>query len=188
MCATCKACHDHVGVTIWKDLAQNISWSRRRIRLIEGNTKCRHLKKITFKGTLKHVFICLRNRAPYSLPPLHTLNVYIHIFVHIGKGEGGELNQREGSRGNSSQIWVENTNNPVIQGFSCFQVNMFFLTKYSMFLVRSEEGKICKYLIFSFIKINLSLANPLLPLGVICTIHSCTIYSIYCLFYTSKFL
>ncbi len=28
----------------------------RKIRLIEGNAKCRHLKKLTFKGTLRQVF------------------------------------------------------------------------------------------------------------------------------------
>ena len=36
----------------------------RKIRLIEGNAKCLHLKKSTCKGTLRQVFICLRS------PPL----------------------------------------------------------------------------------------------------------------------
>jgi hypothetical protein len=31
-------------------------------------------------------------------------------YSHMEGGEGGELNQREGERGNSSQSWVENTN------------------------------------------------------------------------------
>jgi hypothetical protein len=31
-----------------------------KIRLIEGNAKCRHLKKLICKGTLRQVFICLR--------------------------------------------------------------------------------------------------------------------------------
>ncbi len=36
-------------------------WSgRRKIRLIESNAKCRHLKKLTCKATLRQVFICLR--------------------------------------------------------------------------------------------------------------------------------
>jgi hypothetical protein len=30
------------------------------------------------------------------------------ILIHTGKG--GELNQREGEKGNGSQSWVENTN------------------------------------------------------------------------------
>ncbi len=43
----------------------------------------------------------LRPRNPY--PPLpHYIHVY-SILIHTGKGEGGELNQREGKRGNSSQ-------------------------------------------------------------------------------------
>jgi hypothetical protein len=33
---------------------------RKKIRLVEGNSKCRHLNKFTSKGTFQHVFICLR--------------------------------------------------------------------------------------------------------------------------------
>ncbi len=33
---------------------------RRKIRPIESNAKCRHLKKFTWKGTFRQVFICLR--------------------------------------------------------------------------------------------------------------------------------
>ncbi len=36
------------------------SGRRRKIRLIESNAKYRYLKKFTCKGTLQHVFICLR--------------------------------------------------------------------------------------------------------------------------------
>jgi hypothetical protein len=37
------------------------SWLfRRKIRLIECNAKCRYLNKLTSKGTLWQVFICLR--------------------------------------------------------------------------------------------------------------------------------
>ncbi len=37
---------------------------RRKIGLIEGNAKCRHLNNMTCKGTLRQVFICLRPRTP----------------------------------------------------------------------------------------------------------------------------
>ncbi len=74
---------------------------RRKIKLIENNAKCRHKKKI--------VFICLRPRTPYPPPPLHTAYVYT-AYLFTRKGEGGELNRREGQRGNSSQSWVENNN------------------------------------------------------------------------------
>ncbi len=37
---------------------------RRKIRLIEGNAKRRYLKKLTFIGTLRQVFICLRPPPP----------------------------------------------------------------------------------------------------------------------------
>ncbi len=45
---------------------------------IEGNEKCRHLKKLTCKETLRQVFICLRPRTPY--PPPYTL--YICVIVY----------------------------------------------------------------------------------------------------------
>ena len=34
----------------------------------------------------------------------------VYLFT-LGGGSGGELNQREGKRGNISQSWVENTLN-----------------------------------------------------------------------------
>ncbi len=41
-------------------------------------------------------------------PPLQT--VYVRVYsINIHTGGGGELNQREGKRGNSSQSWVKNT-------------------------------------------------------------------------------
>ncbi len=36
---------------------QSIPEYHRQIRLIEGNAKCRHLKKLTCKGTLRQLFI-----------------------------------------------------------------------------------------------------------------------------------
>jgi hypothetical protein len=35
------------------------SKERRKIRFIEGKAQCRHLTKLTCKGTLRQVFICL---------------------------------------------------------------------------------------------------------------------------------
>jgi hypothetical protein len=55
-------------------------------------------KKLTCKGTLWQVLICLRPRIPYP-PPHYTL--YVHessIPIHRGGG-GVELNQREKGRG-----------------------------------------------------------------------------------------
>jgi hypothetical protein len=58
----------------------------RKIRLIEGNEKCRHLKKLTCKGALRQVFICLRLRTPYPSPPTtHCICVY-SILMHTRKG------------------------------------------------------------------------------------------------------
>ncbi len=51
----------------------------------------------------------MRPRTPH-LPPLQTGYVYeVYLFTQ-GRKEGGELNQREGHRGNSSQSWFEKNN------------------------------------------------------------------------------
>ncbi len=70
--------------------------TRRKLRLIEGNAKCRHLNKLICKGTLRQVFICLRPRTPeapiYPPPPQPLHTVYVHtvysILIHTGKGGG----------------------------------------------------------------------------------------------------
>jgi hypothetical protein len=56
-------------------------------RLKEGNSKCRHLKKLSCKGTLRQVFICLRPRTPYP-PPVHTVKVYTVYFFAQERGGG----------------------------------------------------------------------------------------------------
>ncbi len=68
-----------------------ITMHRRKIRLIEGNAKCRHLKKLTLKGALQQVFICLWPRKPYPPPPLtHCILVY-STLIHTAKGGGGRV-------------------------------------------------------------------------------------------------
>ncbi len=67
-----------------------------QINYIDNKAKCRHLKKLTCKGTLQQVFVCLRP-PPFLWrhtppPPQHT--VYEGILLH--KGKGGDLNQKEG--------------------------------------------------------------------------------------------
>jgi hypothetical protein len=66
--------------------------NRRKIRLIEGNAKCRHLKNLSVKGLCDS----LRPRNPY--PPLtHCKLVYsIQYSFTQRRGDGGEINQREG--------------------------------------------------------------------------------------------
>ncbi len=49
---------------------------RRKIRMIEFNAKCRYLKKLTCKGTLRQVFYLSETPSPpmttYSPPPYST--------------------------------------------------------------------------------------------------------------------
>jgi hypothetical protein len=63
-------------------------FKRRKIRFIEGNAKCRHLKKLTCKRALRQVFICLKTRNPYPPPLTHCKRVY-SILTHTGLGGGG---------------------------------------------------------------------------------------------------
>jgi hypothetical protein len=72
-----------------------IHQDHRKIRLREGNAKCRHLKKFTCNGTLRQVFICLIPRTPY--PPPYTLYTCIqYTYSRREEGEGGDLNRKKG--------------------------------------------------------------------------------------------
>ncbi len=67
---------------------------RRHIRPIESNAKCRYLKKLTCKGTLRPVFYLSQAPSPpmtpYSPLPLHTVRIRVYnILIHTGKGGGG---------------------------------------------------------------------------------------------------
>jgi hypothetical protein len=75
-------------------------------------------KKFTCKWTLRQVFFCLRPRTPYPPP----LTCCIRVFTQ-GRGKGGQLNQREGKRGNCSQSWVENINILQISIKTCRKVS-----------------------------------------------------------------
>jgi hypothetical protein len=57
---------------------------------VEGNAKCRHLKKLTCKGTSRQVFLCLRPRTPYPPPPLTCV---VYLFTQ-GRGGGVEPERR----------------------------------------------------------------------------------------------
>ncbi len=84
-------------------------WAKRR--KIEGNPKCRHLKQLTCKGTLRQAFIRLsRSEAPFlpmtPFPPLHTVFVCaVYLFT---RGRGG-FERREKGTTVTVQSWVENT-------------------------------------------------------------------------------
>jgi hypothetical protein len=45
------------AVEHWQKVFKVLHINCRKIRLIEGNAKCRHLKELTCKGTLRQVFI-----------------------------------------------------------------------------------------------------------------------------------
>jgi hypothetical protein len=70
-------------------------------------------KELTCKGTLRKVIICLMPRTPVPAP-LYVYHCLGIVYLFAQRRGGGELNQREGERGNReeyrSQIWVENIN------------------------------------------------------------------------------
>jgi hypothetical protein len=84
----------------------------RKIRLTEGNAKCRHLKFVhLYRDFAADVYLS-EAQDPIPPPLTHCVCGY-SILIHTGKGNGGGgggLNQREGERGNSSRSWIENTN------------------------------------------------------------------------------
>jgi hypothetical protein len=85
---------------------------RRKIRLIEGNAKRRHLKKFTCKGTLRQVFICLRPPPllwPHILPYTLCICVYCKL-IHTGKAGGGRDEPERRLEEQQFTPWVENTN------------------------------------------------------------------------------
>jgi hypothetical protein len=71
-------------------------FSRTKIRLIEGNAKCRHLKKLACKVTLRQVFYLFETQNPVPLTLTYCTSVY-NVLIHTGKGggrEGGEPEKR----------------------------------------------------------------------------------------------
>jgi hypothetical protein len=81
---------------------------RRKIKIIEGNEKCQHLKKIDLQRDVAAGVYLSEAQNPILPPPLHT--VYI-ILNHKGAKGGGRVNQKERERGNRvdyrSQSWVK---------------------------------------------------------------------------------
>ncbi len=60
-----------------------IAYIRRKISMIESNAKCRYIKKLTCKRTLRHVFYL--SEAPLSYDPL---------FLPSSPGVGDEVEYR----------------------------------------------------------------------------------------------
>jgi hypothetical protein len=69
---------------------------RRKVRVIEDNGTCRHLKNLICKGTLRQVFICLPPRTPYPSAPYTLYRTVYTVNLFTQGGGGAELNQREG--------------------------------------------------------------------------------------------
>ncbi len=80
----------------------NINWmGARKIRLIESNTKCRHLKILICKGTLRQMFYLSEapspSMTPYSPPLTHCIRIYQYTYLH--REGGGRAITREKVRG-----------------------------------------------------------------------------------------
>ncbi len=66
---------------------------RSRIRRIEGNAKCRHLKKLIGTGTLRQIFIFLRTK-PHTPPLTLCTRVYVK-YTYTGKEGGGRADPKK---------------------------------------------------------------------------------------------
>ncbi len=63
----------------------NLNLYRKPKTLKESNAKCRHLKKLTCKGILWQVFICLRPRTPFPPDTLFTCIQYTFFTKERGR-------------------------------------------------------------------------------------------------------
>jgi hypothetical protein len=70
-----------------------LTWvSQGLINYIDTKAKCRQLKKLTCKGTLRQVFICLRPASllrphgPYRPPPYTLYTSILYILIHTWRG------------------------------------------------------------------------------------------------------
>jgi hypothetical protein len=97
------------SLRICRDADKNI---HRKMRLIEGNAKCCHLKKLTGKWTLRQV-LTVWGPGPYTPPQTHTHTVYlftVYLFTQE-RGEGWETVEPERRLdGQQFTKLVENTN------------------------------------------------------------------------------
>jgi hypothetical protein len=67
-----------------------MGYSHWLINYIDTKAKCRHLKKLTCKGTLRQVFICLRSSGPYPPPLTQCIRVYsVSLYVFLQRKGGG---------------------------------------------------------------------------------------------------
>jgi hypothetical protein len=73
---------------------------RRKIRLKKSNVKCRYLKKLTCKGTLRQVFYLSEDPLP-SCDPIHLNTCILYtVLIHTG----GELTRKKGRGASWSKI------------------------------------------------------------------------------------
>jgi hypothetical protein len=72
-------CSKNNLMLVWEHKLYRISCCSKKIRLIEGNAKHRHLEKFPVKGHYGRCFICLRPRNPPPPP-------YTRVFTQ-GRGE-----------------------------------------------------------------------------------------------------
>jgi hypothetical protein len=75
---------------------------RRKMRLLKGNAKCRHLKNWPVKGLCGRYLSEAQKSLP--LPLTHCIRVF-GIFIHTGKGEGGRVEPER--RGEEQQVRVQ---------------------------------------------------------------------------------
>ncbi len=89
------------------------SRNHRKIRLTEGNEKCRHLKKLTGKGTLRQ---SLMPKTPY---PFHLHTVYVYTStVYLFTQRRGRIEPERRSEGQQFTKMGRNTSTRCIQNQS----------------------------------------------------------------------
>ncbi len=85
-CQPLMVSRSHSFLVIFIQMIFHVTYSHRKIKLVEGNAKCLHpikLKKLTCKGTLRQLFICLRP------PPL--LGYCLGWSINFVGSESGQI-------------------------------------------------------------------------------------------------
>jgi hypothetical protein len=86
-------CWDHLCAELYVIITCE-GTNRRKRRLIEGKAICRHLKKLTCKGTMRQVFEA-QSPIPSTPTPPYTLEP-VQYFIYTSKRERGiELKQEK---------------------------------------------------------------------------------------------
>ncbi len=76
------------------------------INYIGTKAKCRHPNKLTCKGTLRQVFICLRPRTAYPIRLRHCIPCIKYTYSYREGGGGGRVEPERSGEGHHRRVQI----------------------------------------------------------------------------------